>query len=128
MTTQPQAVTEFMESHGFRKETGGVTSTYWWKRGEHGDKDYLIFDPRSALFFYTICQKAEREARINERNLIVKGMETRYRNYAARNQFTDRDAVAGYDAAFRDIQEETRYNIALLTPPQDTTKQEEEAK
>lgn len=71
-----------------------------------------------------VIQAYADRARVEERNMTVRQMEKRYRHYAAKNQFTDRDAVAGYNAAIRDLKEEARFNVAQIVSSQDNNMNE----
>lgn len=68
---------------------------------------------------YCTCDRGKQlnghvnEARVDESDKILKDMEARYRKYAGRNQFTDREAVAGYGAAVRGLKESNRFAAQL---------------
>lgn len=121
--TQDQAVTEFMESHGF------IWNGESWQYKERFK--IPVIHPQQALFFYTICQKVKQEAyEQGKQDAVVTIMSAKTEGlFDNGDLFIKRrpieDAIVellGYEG-FKAIQESLPPPVF---PPQDTTNHTED--
>ena len=114
--SQDQAAIEWAESLGFKPTDDGMGHISWYGHG------FYLYRPQ-ILFFYTICQKAEREGQI----FVLQNVKERCAGcggsgfvVAGKNQEPEGCGACAYVSNYLD-------RLNQLTPPQDTPKQQEES-